>query len=642
MAPKPTAKTRSWDLTPPLADFILDYLASENFTKPTPVQQACLELFRGNKDVVVEAVTGSGKSLAMIIPLVEKCLRERAKKHHVQAIIIAPTRELAAQLHSVLLTLIRFHEPSNDLLSYLDSDEKRPESTDPVLIPQLLVGGGTKATEDLGAFLRLSPNILVATPGRLAELLTSPYVKTPSSAFECLVLDEADRLLDMGFSRELEKILQVLPKQRRTGLFSASVTDAVSEIIKVGLTYPHRIVVRVKSSRDGKVVSERKTPMSLQMNYIVTKAQEKIPALCQLLIKLEQSPQRVIVFLPTCHATQYWTRVFPGVLPQGRFSVIGLHGQMPQKQRNASLTKFINSVSPTILLTTDVASRGLDIPQVDLVVQLEPPQDAKTFIHRCGRAGRAGRKGLAVLMLLPGTEAEGYPSLLDVRQTPISPLVSPTISVTEKEAAESAQKIRTQALADREIFQLAQRGFVSFVRSHMQYQETSIFRPFGRDDWLDLAQGWGLLELPKMFHELKGLDIDRSLGLGLDIEAIAFKDKVREKKRQNELAVWKAEKAARADEDPEVRARERALKKRRNEAWSDKQDREEVRVVRRDKKRRRKEAEMVGKMTEDEKSEQRKLVDMIAEIRSQNQAAQQAQAKNSQGEDDDEFHGFDD
>ena len=548
---------------------------------------------------------------------------------------------MAGQIYSVLLSLIRFHGPSNELLSFLDSDEKRPESTEAVLIPQLLVGGGQKATEDLGKFLRLSPNILVATPGRLSELLTSPYVKAPASTFEVLVMDEADRLLDMGFSKDLERILHMLPKQRRTGLFSASVTDAVSEIIKVGMTYPHRIVVKVKSSKDGKTVEERKTPMSLQMTYLTTKNKDKVPALCQLLAKLQPTPQRAIAFLPTCHATQYWTRVLPAVLPPNTFSVLGLHGQMPQKQRDAALTKFVNAVSPTLLLTTDVAARGLDIPQVDLVVQVEPPQDAKTFIHRCGRAGRAGRKGLAVVMLLPGREQEGYTSLLEIRQTPISPLSSPTISVSEEEATAAAEKIRAQALADREVFQLAQRGFVSFVRSYMERQETSIFRPFGHDDWLDLAQGWGLLELPVMHHEFKNLTIDRSLGLGINTETIAFKDKVREKKRQVELAQWKVAKAERA-KNPEAYAKEKELKKRRNDAWSDKQDREEDRVARRERKRRKKEAERTSHMTAEEKAEQTNLQDLIAQVRKQNQERASIEMAKGGAEAGDDFEGFDD
>jgi ATP-dependent RNA helicase DDX55/SPB4 len=562
----------------------------------------------------------------------KKLLRadEPAKRHHVQAIIISPTRELASQIHNVLVSLIKFHAPSEALLQHVKGDEKRPTTTEPVIVPQLFVGGTTKAAEDLSTFLRLSPNVLVGTPGRLAELLSSPYVKAPSSAFEMLIMDEADRLLDMGFSQELSRILGYLPKQRRTGLFSASISDAVQEIIKVGLLYPHKITVRVKSLKSGGVIEERKTPMSLQMSYIVAPTSKKLPALCQLLEKLEPRPQRVIVFFSTCFAVKYYSRVLPSIMPAG-FSLASLHGKLEPQVREKNFERFLNATSPTVLLTTDIAARGLDIPQVDLVVQHDPPTDTKVFIHRCGRAGRAGRRGLAVVMLQPGRE-EGYVQLLEVRQTPIKPLQEPAISVSDEEVERASAKFRAQAQADREVFQLAQRAFVSWARSYIEHQASSIFR-IQDLDWLDLAKGWGLVELPKM-PELRGLDIDRSLGLGIDSEAITFKDKQREKKRQAEIAEWKATKASqRAAEE----AGEAGDKKRKsNEAWSAKHDREDLKAARREKKRRKREAEKFSHMSEQEKLEQKKLSELIEEVRRRNEAKAQAEG------DDDEFGGFDD
>ncbi|KAK5660724.1 hypothetical protein OQA88_12089 [Cercophora sp. LCS_1] len=629
--PRPRKAPRSWDaLTPSLAQWMLDYLASMGFAQPTPVQKSCLEIFRGNKDVVVEAVTGSGKTLAFLIPAVERLLRgdEPAKRHHVQGIIISPTRELASQIHNVLLSLIKFHAPSAELLSYAKSDEKRPATTEPVIVPQLLVGGTTKAAEDLSTFLRLSPNLLVATPGRLAELLSSPYVKAPAASFEVLIMDEADRLLDLGFSQELTRILGYLPKQRRTGLFSASLSEAVERLITVGLLYPHKITVRVKSLKDGGVIQERKTPMSLQMTYIVAPTSKKLPALCQLLEQLDPRPQRSIVFFSTCFAVKYFARVLPSILPPG-FSVVSLHGKLEPQVREKNFERFVNATSPTILLTTDIAARGLDIPQVDLVVQHDPPTDTKVFIHRCGRAGRAGRRGLAVVMLQPGRE-EGYVQLLEVRQTPITPLERPPISVTDEEAEKASATIRALARSDREVFQLAQRAFVSWARSYIEHQATSIFRVADLD-WLDLARGWGLIELPKM-PELKGKDIDRSLGLGIDTEAIPFKDKLREKKRLEELEQWKAEKANRAAV-PNADG-EKDLKRKKNEAWSAKLDNEDTKLARREKKRRKREAQRMSTMTEKEKEEQKELEELIGQVRKRNEAKA---AEASDGE----FEGFD-
>jgi ATP-dependent RNA helicase DDX55/SPB4 len=587
-----------------------------------------------NIDDYIQAVTGSGKTLAYLIPIVERLLRadEPAKRNHVKAIVISPTRELATQIHKVLVDLLAFHKESAELLPYAQSDEKRPDTADVVVVPQLCVGGTIKAADDLRTFLRLSPNLIIATPGRLSELLSSPHVKTPSGSFECLVLDEADRLLDMGFKESLSRILGFLPKTRRTGLFSASVSDAVQEIIRVGMLYPHKITVRVKSLKGGEVI-DKKTPASLQMTYAITPASHKIAAFCQLLDKLNPRPQRTIVFFSTCFAVKYFSRVLQAVLPPG-FSLVALHGKLEPAVRERNFAKFLSATSPTILLTTDVAARGLDIPQVDLVVQIDPPSDTKNFIHRCGRAGRAGRRGLAVVFLQP--KEEGYIAFLDVRKTPIAPLAEPVVATTDDEAKKTTEKIRQVALADREIYLNGTRAFVSWVRSYIEHRASSIFRVQDLD-WVDLAHGWGLLELPKM-PELRGLEVDRSLGLGIVTETVAFKDKARETKRQAELAEWKAAKAAQIDG---TRAEQEEQKRKRNEAWSGKHEKEDTKVARREKKRRRKEAERQGTMSELEKEEQRKLEQMIEEIRRKNQAAAKAAGGDEAGGED-EFGGFDD
>lgn len=176
-------------------------------------------------------------------------------------------RELATQIHSVLLSLLAFHGPSaaimkppdeSDGLMEADEPSKTPISSNiPVVVPQLLVGGYTSTTEDLAYFLKNSPNLLISTPGRLLELLSSPHVHCPQSSFEVLVLDEADRLLDLGFKEDLQKILGRLPKQRRTGLFSASVSEAVDQIVRVGLRNPVKIAVKVKGINGAE---DRRTP----------------------------------------------------------------------------------------------------------------------------------------------------------------------------------------------------------------------------------------------------------------------------------------------------------------------------------------------------------------------------------------------
>lgn len=178
-------------------------------------------------------------------------------------------RELAAQIYGVLRKLLAFHgasaqgmNPSPDEMDEEEAGDKQtsvqglPASTLKV-VPQLLLGGNTTTAEDLSHFLKYSPNLLISTPGRLLELLSSPHVHCPQFAFEVLVLDEADRLLDLGFKEDLQKILGRLPKQRRTGLFSASVSEAVDQLVRVGLRNSKKITVKVKNINGGE---DKRTP----------------------------------------------------------------------------------------------------------------------------------------------------------------------------------------------------------------------------------------------------------------------------------------------------------------------------------------------------------------------------------------------
>lgn len=643
MAPKAAAKdkkdARAWEgLTPPLAEWILDAIKSNGWgARMTPVQAATIPLFRRNTDVVVEAVTGSGKTLAFLIPVIDKILRsdESRKLHNVTGVIVSPTRELATQIYDVLTNhILPFHQPSADLLPILkdDEDTKRSAGSEPLVVPQLLVAGTTKPRADLSYFVRKSPNLLIATPGRLAELLSSPLVKT--SNLEVLVLDEADRLLDLGFKEQLNTILGYLPKQRRTGLFSASMSEAVSELIRAGLRNPQRIVVTVKNLRDGGIIEERKTPASLQMTYLVTKASHKFLALGQLLEKLDPRPQKTILFLNTCDSVKYFFKVLPAIMPPG-FKLLRLHGKLDPSTREKNFNQFLTSSSPTVLLCTDVAARGLDIPQVDLVVQ-DPPQDPKTYIHRAGRAGRAGRRGLAVVMLQPGREEDFIP-FLEIRKTPAQPLTHPEITVTDAEAEAAAARIRAMALADREVLDLSYRAFPSFVRSYAEHRAASIFRVADLD-WADLARQYGLVALPRMAELRKVEGLDRGLGLGIDVAAIAYKDPAKEKKRlaalaERERAVESGEAAAAAERRVAQRAK--------NAPWSGKVEKEETRTRRRERKEKKREAARLAGLTDKEKEEQRALEEMLAKVREQvRRDTAGAKAAKKKGED--TFEGFDD
>ena len=329
------------------------------------------------------------------------------------------------------------------------------------------------------------------------------------------------------------------------------------------------------------------------------------------------------MYLSTCAAVDYFQHILPSIFPthDGRsFTLVPLHGKHPPKVRERNFAKFSNASTPSILVTTDVAARGLDIPQVDLVVQIDPPSDPKVFLHRCGRAGRAGRKGLSVILLQRGRE-EDYVSYLEVRKTPVTLLTTPAVEIVDEEATDSTETMRKVVLSDRAFHDKAQRAFVSWVKAYSKHQASSIFR-VSDFDWEDLGKAWGLLKLPKM-PELKRWEGDKSLGVKLNFGTYAYKDKLREQQRRHAMNE-RVEKASGVMQPLPFR-------KEAKRAWSQKHDLQEEKAKRRGAKRMKREREKWEKMTPEEKEEQHELQRMINEVKQKNLSEQQYG----------EFEGFD-
>lgn len=364
------------------------------------------------------------------------------------------------------------------------------------------------------------------------------------------------------------------------------------------------------------------------MKYITCPASQKLPSLSKLLQSLDPVPNKTIIYLSTCAAVDYFQHILPSILPSHskgdqKFTPVPLHGKHPPKVRQKNFSAFSTSTSPSILLTTDVAARGLDIPQVDLVIQIDPPSDPKVFLHRCGRAGRAGRKGLSVIFLQEGRE-EDYIPFLEVRKTPVTPLEDPSIQVSEDDAAASTSAIRDVVLTDRAMHDKAQRGFVSWVRAYSKHQASSIFR-ISDLDWADLGKAWGLLKLPKM-PELKKWDGDRNLGVDVDFGNYAYKDKKREQARKEQILQKQSTSV------PEKEVDDENAKKVTKRPWSEKLDQKDERQRRRDRKRTKREAERWEKMTPAEREKQLELEKMIEVVKRRKIEEDQLE----------EFHGFDD
>ncbi|KAG1177947.1 hypothetical protein G6F70_001229 [Rhizopus microsporus] len=592
----------SWrSLETPLSESILETLDSFGFETMTPVQAGAIPLFMKNKDVVVEAVTGSGKTLAFVIPILEKLLRreEPLKNYEVGAIIITPTRELAQQILSVIDQFVDTHECKDQIH------------------PGLFIGGTTSLAEDISTFKNDHPRILIGTPGRLEELLTKTGQLVNVKELEVLVMDEADRLLDMGFSRQLNTIIAQLPKQRRTGLFSATMTDAISELVRAGLRNPVRIVVKVEDLLNKGTV--QRTPATLEIDYLVCDADQKLLQTVRILeteLNQPDGARKFIVYFATCAMVDYFYKVLSRMSCLKPFSLHSLHGQMDTKRRTATYSSFIelSPAIPAVLLCTDVASRGLDISDLDYVIQVDPPQDPKAFSHRCGRAGRAGRRGKATVLLVRGRE-ELYVDFLKLRKIPIQRrrYILPngeTVDNSIKDEMQADEKatsvqvqdpslskfitdIRSIVKTDRDLHDRSIKAFVSWARSYSKHEASYIFRV--KDINLgQLAMGFGLLKLPKM-PELKQQqqNLNTFIEEQIDWNSYKYSDKMREAKRQREMTEQK--------EKPQIQLKKKSV------AWSEKIEAKERKSIRKEKKQ--KKREYLKRMKEEEEAKKKRALE---------------------------------
>ncbi|XP_050002533.1 ATP-dependent RNA helicase DDX55 isoform X8 [Alexandromys fortis] len=477
-----------------------------------------------NKDVAAEAVTGSGKTLAFVIPIVEILLRreEKLKKSQVGAIIITPTRELAIQIDEVLSHFTK-HFPQ---------------------FSQILWIGGRNPGEDVERFKQHGGNIIVATPGRLEDMFRRKAegldLASCVRSLDVLVLDEADRLLDMGFEASINTILEFLPKQRRTGLFSATQTQEVENLVRAGLRNPVRISVKEKGVAAS---STQKTPSRLENHYMICKADEKFNQLVHFLRNHQQ--EKHLVFFSTCACVEYYGKALEALLKRAK--ILCIHGKMKYK-RNKIFMEF-RKLQSGILVCTDVMARGIDIPEVNWVLQYDPPSNASAFVHRCGRTARIGHGGSALVFLLPMEEA--YINFLAINQK--CPLQEMSL---QRNTVDLLPKLRAMAMADRAVFEKGMKAFVSFVQAYAKHECSLIFRL--KDlDFASLARGFALLRMPRM-PELRGKQFPDFVPTDIDTDMIPFKDKIREKQRQKLLEQKRKERT-------ENEGRRKFIK---NKAWS--------------------------------------------------------------------------
>jgi superfamily II DNA/RNA helicase len=346
---------RELGVSPP----VVDALAARSIHEPFRIQSLVLPDALAGLDVLAKSPTGSGKTLAFALPIVERTTTADARP---SALVLVPTRELAAQVSAELESLV----PAKGL-------------------KVAAVYGGVPLHAQ--AKRAASAHILVATPGRLQDLAERRLVDL--SHIRVLVLDEADRMLDMGFQPQVDRIVRRLPRNRQTMFFSATLDGAVGELARNYTNSP---------SRFEAALAEEEDPGEIEHRFVPVTADTKVETLVQ---HINSSDGLTLVFVRTKRGADKLVQK----LTRQNVSAVAMHGDMTQGARERALSRF-ESGKVTTLVATDVAARGLDLDDITHVINFDPPGEDKDYVHRTGRTGRAGRSGKAITLVLPEQQAE--------------------------------------------------------------------------------------------------------------------------------------------------------------------------------------------------------------------------------------------
>ncbi|XP_067598253.1 ATP-dependent RNA helicase DDX18 isoform X1 [Pseudorca crassidens] len=401
------------------------------FTNMTEIQHKSIRPLLEGRDLLAAAKTGSGKTLAFLIPAVELIVKLRfMPRNGTGVLILSPTRELAMQTFGVLKELMTHH----------------------VHTYGLIMGGSNRSAE--AQKLANGINVIVATPGRLLDHMQN----TPGFMYknlQCLVIDEADRILDVGFEEELKQIIKLLPTRRQTMLFSATQTRKVEDLARISLK-KEPLYVGVDDDKAHATVD------GLEQGYVVCPSEKRFLLLFTFLKKNRK--KKLMVFFSSCKSVKYHYELLNYIdLP-----VLAIHGRQKQNKRTTTFFQFCNADSG-ILLCTDVAARGLDIPEVDWIVQYDPPDDPKEYIHRVGRTARGlNGRGHALLILRP--EELGFLRYLKQSKVPLSEFEFSWSKISDIQS-------QLEKLIEKNYFlhKSAQEAYKSYIRAYDSHSLKQIF-----------------------------------------------------------------------------------------------------------------------------------------------------------------------
>ncbi|PHH74525.1 hypothetical protein CDD80_3008 [Ophiocordyceps camponoti-rufipedis] len=447
----------------PLSQSTAAGLKASHFQTLTDVQQRAIPLALKGHDVLAAAKTGSGKTLAFLIPLLEKLYRAQWTEYDgLGALVLSPTRELAVQIFDVLRKIGRNH----------------------VFSAGLVIGGKSlkEEAERLGRM-----NILVCTPGRMLQHLdqTAGFV---ADNLQILVLDEADRIMDMGFQSAVDALVEHLPKTRQTLLFSATQSKKVSDLARLSLKDPEYVSVHQEAATA--------TPSTLQQHYISTPLSEKLDTLYGFIKSNLKS--KMIVFLSSGKQVRFVYESFRHLQPG--VPLLHLHGRQKQTAR-LEITSRFTAARHSCLFATDVVARGIDFPSVDWVIQVDCPEDVDTYIHRVGRTARYQSNGHAVLFLDP-SEEQGMIKKLEQKRIPVK-----KVHVKETKKRSIKNQLQNMCFRNPDLKYLGQKAFISYTRAIHLQKDKDIFK-LKQLDLDGYAASMGLPGTPQIKFQ-KGEDVKK-------------------------------------------------------------------------------------------------------------------------------------
>jgi ATP-dependent RNA helicase DDX10/DBP4 len=438
------------------------------------------------------AKTGSGKTLAFLIPVLEKLYRAQWTEYDgLGALIISPTRELAVQIFQVLRKVGRNHVFSAGL-----------------------VIGGKSLKEEAERLDRM--NILVCTPGRMLQHLDQT-AGFDANNLQILVLDEADRIMDMGFQSDVDALVEHLPKSRQTLMFSATQSKKVSDLARLSLKDPEYVSVHEAAASA--------TPTNLQQHYIITPLTEKLDTLYGFIKANLKS--KIIVFLSSGKQVRFVYESFRHLQPG--IPLLHLHGRQKQIAR-MEITNRFTAAKQSCLFATDVVARGIDFPAVDWVIQADCPEDVDTYIHRVGRTARYQSNGRAVLFLDP-SEEPGMLKKLEQKKIPIQ-----KVNVKEKKKRNIKDQLQSMCFQNPDLKYLGQKAFISYTRSIHLQRDKDVFK-FDKLDLDGFAASLGLPGTPQVKFR-KGDDIKRIKNApraGMSSDSESEEDGEKKSKKKNEV-----------------------------------------------------------------------------------------------------------